>query len=155
MLTFGSRVRLERIRKGMSQAELARKTGIAQANISKIESGKQDFLVSTLLQICAALDIRPSLLFDTTAPSAQRFSRPHLERIAAAVLDDGARVAAEDRKIASLLRQVILPAARISKQRTVLAWADLRRLLTDEAIEVLRERVEDALQREAHAKKRH
>lgn len=155
MLTIGSQIRLERIRKGVSQSELARRTGIAQENISKIESGRQDILVSTLLQICAALGIRPALLFDSTAPPEQHFSRARLERIAAAVLGNAVRVSDKDKEIVALLRQAILPDARISARRTVLAWADLRRLLTGETIDNLRQRVQDALQREAHAKKRH
>ena len=155
MLTIGSSIRLERIRKGVSQAELARRTGIAQANISKIESEKQDILVSTLLQLCAALDIRPALLFERSEPPAEEFSRARLERFAAAVLDDKAPVSDQDKVIVKLLRQVILPNATISPNRTALAWADLRRRLPDEMIEVLRQRVQDAQERNFHAKKRH
>ncbi|HEY1266381.1 MAG TPA: helix-turn-helix transcriptional regulator [Candidatus Binatia bacterium] len=154
MLTIGPRIRLERIRKGVSQAEVARRTGIAQANISKIESGKQDILVSTLLQICAALDVRPSLLFDASPSPERRFPRARLEGIAAAVLGADAAVSGADKKIVALLRQCILPDARISAKRTFLAWSDLRRLLADEAIEVLRQRIEDARQRNIDAKRR-
>ena len=154
MLTIGPRIRLERVRQGVSQSELARRSGIAQANISKIESGKQDILVSTLLQICAALGVRPALLFDSSPPPAQHFSRAWLEDIAAAVLADDVRVSREDRGIVALLRQAVLPGARTSVKQTVLAWADLRRLLAAEAIEILRERVEDARQRKSDAKKR-
>ena len=156
MLTIGSRLRVERLRRGVSQAELARKTRIAQANISKIESGKQDILVSTLLQICAALDVRPSLLFDPGAtPPPGRFSRARLERLAAATVGEEARLSDEEKKIVALLERAILPNPRISAKRTVLAWADLRRLLAADAIEVLRQRIEDALQRNVDAKKRH
>jgi transcriptional regulator with XRE-family HTH domain len=154
MLTIGPRIRLERVRKGISQSELAHRTGIAQANISNIESGKQDILVSTLLQICAALDVRPALLFDSSSPPERHFSRARVERIAAAVLGD-TRVSARDQEIVALLRQAILPDARISAQRTALAWTDLRRLLPADAIEILRQRVEDALQRNRDAKKRY
>ena len=156
MLTIGSRIRVERIRKGVSQAELARRTGIAQANISKIESGKQDILVSTLLQLCAALGVRPALLFEPSEPpTTQAFSRARLERFAAAVVNDAAPVSGQDQEIVALLRQVILPNARISPNLTALAWADLRRRLPGEVIETLRQRVEDARQRNLHAKKRH
>jgi transcriptional regulator with XRE-family HTH domain len=155
MLTIGGRIRLERVRQDVSQSELARRSGIAQANLSKIESGKQDILVSTLLQICAALGVRPAQLFDSSPPAEQHFSRARLEDIASAVLADDARVSDEDQEIVALLRQAVLPDARISAKRTVLAWADLRRLLTAEAIEILRERIEDARQRKSDAKKRH
>ncbi|HKA32834.1 MAG TPA: hypothetical protein VKH64_06450, partial [Candidatus Binatia bacterium] len=61
----------------------------------------------------------------------------------------------EDKEIVALLRRAILPDPRVSARLTILAWADLRRLLTDEAIEVLWERIEDARQRNPDAKKRH
>lgn len=155
MLTIGSRIRLERIRRGIPQAELARRTGIAQANISKIESGKQDILVSTLFQISSALGVHPSLLFDPDTPRAADFSRARLERLAVAVVGDEDSVGDKDRHLVQLLRQTILPDRRISAKRTALAWADLRRRLAGNVIEALRQRVEDSLQRQADAQEHH
>jgi len=153
VLTVGARLHLERIRRGVSQTELARKTGIAQANLSNIENGKQDITVSTLLQICLALDIKPSSVFETPVANRTnpRFTRTRLGKIAASVV--GARLPAskEDREIVLLLRKSMLPShsRRISSKEATLRWAELRERLTDEEIETLRQRVEDALQRTA------
>jgi transcriptional regulator with XRE-family HTH domain len=37
---------------GLSQADLSRKSGLAQSVISQIESGKRKVLITTLLHIC-------------------------------------------------------------------------------------------------------
>ena len=141
MLTIGSRIRLERLRKGVSQAELARNTGIAQANISKIESGKQDILVSTLLQICAALGIRPATVFETKPRHRQKLTRSRFEKIIAAVIDNGLRIQRRDRMLVRLLRDTMIVGGsrRISKKATILSWANLRERLSDEEIEAFSE----------------
>ena len=41
----------------MSQSELALKVGIKQPHISKIEEGKMNITLSTLMRICKALEI--------------------------------------------------------------------------------------------------
>lgn len=157
MFTVGQRLRLERVRGGMSQIELARRTGIAQANLSNIENGKQDITVATLLQICLALGIKPSSVLDPAAnrPANPRFSRARLEKIAAAVV--GARVPSskEDQGIVGLLRKNMLAGRgrRLSAKEATLCWADLRQQLTDEEIRTLLQRVEDALQRKTNEKR--
>jgi len=158
MLTVGSRLYLERIRRGLTQAELARRTGIAQANLSNIEKGKQDILVSTLLQICLALDLQPSNVLDgrpVGSPGRAPFSRGRLEKIAAAVAGGSLPSDHEDREIVRLLRNTILAGAerRTSAKKAAIHWADLRQRLTNEEIDTLRQRVADALQRNAGAKK--
>jgi transcriptional regulator with XRE-family HTH domain len=154
VLTIGSRLKLERVRKSVSQAELARRTGIAQANISKIECGKQDLLVSTLLQICSALATPPSRVFEAAPARTNRFSRKRLEALAAAIAGGDLPRSKDDREIVLLLRQTIIPQRRrASAKRAALHWAHLRRRLTEAEIETLRQRVEDALQRSSHAKK--
>lgn len=157
MLTVGQRLYLERIRRGVSQTELSRRTGIAQANLSNIENGKQDITVSTLLQICLALGVKPSSVLDTTirSQSNSRFTRARLEKIAASVVGNLRPSSKEDRQIVHLLRKNMLPgrSRRISSKEAAIHWANLRKRLTDEEIEALRQRVEDALQRNTNAKK--
>jgi transcriptional regulator with XRE-family HTH domain len=157
MLTVGPRLYLERLRRGITQTELARRTGIAQANLSNIEKGKQDILVSTLLQICLALDVQPSSVLDASfnRPTTPRFTRARLEKLAALVADPALPADEEDREIVHLLRKTMLPGAgrRTSSKAATLHWADLRQRLTNEEIAALRQRVDDALQRKPHAKK--
>lgn len=159
MLTVGQKLYLERIRRGVSQTELSRRTGIAQPNLSNIEKGKQDITVSTLLQICLALGVKPSSVLDTTVRSRSkaRFTRARLEKIAAAVVGNLRLSSKKDRQIAHLVRDnmVLGRSRRISSKDANINWADLRQRLTDEEIEALRQRVEDALQRNTNAKKHH
>lgn len=158
MLTVGQKLYLERIRRGISQAELARKTGIAQANLSNIENGKQDIMVSTLLQICLALGVQPSSVLENPVGNraSLRFTRARLEKIAASVVHTVPPSSREDREIVSLLRENMLAGRnrRMSSKEATVRWADLRQRLTDEEIAILRQRVEDALQRGSGEKKR-
>lgn len=52
-------VRLEYYRKmkGMTQVELAKRVGIAQGNISKMENGKQKPTASTAVKLADVLDV--------------------------------------------------------------------------------------------------
>lgn len=158
MLTVGQNLQLERIRRGVSQTELSRRTGIAQANLSNIENGKQDITVSTLLQICLALGVQPSRVLNTPRRSHTklRLTRARLEKIAASVVGNLLPTSKEDREIVHLLRKNMrLDRSRgISSKDTTIHWANLRQRLTDEEIRALRQRIEDALQRGTNAKNR-
>jgi transcriptional regulator with XRE-family HTH domain len=156
MLTVGPRLYLERLRRGITQTELARRAGIAQANLSNIEKGKQDILVSTFMQICLALDVQPSGLLDAAVSRRvnAKLSRTRMEKIAASVVGDSPPSGEEDREIVRLLRETLLPSGgrRTSSKAATLHWADLRQRLTNEEIAALRQRVDDARQRKPHAK---
>lgn len=56
--TIGENLRAQRKEKNLSQQQLADLAGkIDRSKISDIENGKEDFLFSTLLKICVALDM--------------------------------------------------------------------------------------------------
>lgn len=157
MLTVGPRLRLERMQRGISQIDLARRTSIAQANLSNIENGKQDITVSTLLQICVALDVKPSIVLDPPVREASnpRYTRARLENMAAAVVGNHPPLSKKDREIVDLLRKNMLPrrGRRISAKEASMNWTNLKRQLSDNEIETLRQRVQDALQRQPHEEK--
>ncbi len=48
-----------RLEKGLSQIALARQIGSTQAQIARVESGRQDVQVSTITRIAEALEIEP------------------------------------------------------------------------------------------------
>ena len=50
-------IRDKRIAMGLSQNELAKKVGIAQAFMHEIESGKKNPSVDVLIRICEVLEI--------------------------------------------------------------------------------------------------
>ncbi len=62
--TVGKNLRDKRKEKNLSQQQLANLAGkIDRSKISDIENGKEDFLFSTLLKICTALDMDIEQLF--------------------------------------------------------------------------------------------
>jgi transcriptional regulator with XRE-family HTH domain len=62
-------VRLRQVRERLfvTQAELAARTGIAEATLSRIENGLQRPRISTVRKIAAALGVRPEELVDWEA----------------------------------------------------------------------------------------
>ena len=60
----GQRIREWRLRREMSQAEVARIAGITQASLSNYENGKRDMPLSTLLGVAGALNVSLGDLLD-------------------------------------------------------------------------------------------
>ena len=56
-------IAVTRIRSGISQEELARRSGISQADICKLESGKHNTTVKTLKRLAAAMGKRLDISF--------------------------------------------------------------------------------------------
>ena len=63
LLILGQRIRFERIKRKISQEELAEKTNLSRRAISCIECGNNDAKYTTLLKIADALEIDVSVLF--------------------------------------------------------------------------------------------
>ncbi|MBM3140688.1 MAG: helix-turn-helix transcriptional regulator [Chloroflexi bacterium] len=63
---IGQRIREWRLKRELSQAEVARQTGITQASLSNYENGKRDLPLSTLLGVAAALNVSLGDLLDIT-----------------------------------------------------------------------------------------
>ena len=55
----GKRLRKLRREKALSQQDLMRMTGIAQATLSDLEGGKREARASTLRKLAEALEVRP------------------------------------------------------------------------------------------------
>lgn len=153
MLEPGSKIYKCRRRKGLSQAELASRAGIAQANLSNIENGKRDLTVSTLLRIAQALEIKPSSLIDEQIVKPFKLTRRQIETIAAMVLNPKAKASVEIKQLAGDFR-CILPdiGRRISSKKAQLAWMDLKRKLSSQEIKGIGQRVEDGRQRAKSSK---
>ncbi len=60
----GARIREWRLRRELSQAEVARHAGITQASLSNYENGKRDLPLSTLVGVAAALNVSIGDLLD-------------------------------------------------------------------------------------------
>ncbi len=61
---FGAKVRAARLGRGWTQEDLAYKTGLASVQVSRIERGKREIRLTTLLRLLRALDVAPSDLLD-------------------------------------------------------------------------------------------
>lgn len=61
---IGQRIREWRLKRELSQAEVARHAGITQASLSNYENGKRDLPLSTLLGVTSALNVSLGDLLD-------------------------------------------------------------------------------------------
>lgn len=59
---LASMLKQVRERKGLSQRDLSRTSGVPQGQISKIENGAVDLRVSSLLALARALELEPVLV---------------------------------------------------------------------------------------------
>ncbi len=62
---IGATVRAIRTELGMTTTALAKKVGISQAQISRLENGQQGFRSGTLVKLAKALKVPPFRLFMT------------------------------------------------------------------------------------------
>ena len=149
MLNPGARIYRFRAQKGWTQAELAARAGIAQANLSNIEKGKQDITVSTLERVASALEVKPAALIEEENPS-QRFklTRTQIETLAECVVTPEKKTSSEIRKLAALFRE-ILPQQSVhtSSKKIQQAWTTLKQRFSSQEIQGICQRIEDARQR--------
>jgi len=148
MFALGQKLQELRRARGMTQAELARRSGVPQSNLSNIEKEKHDLTVSTLLKLCAALKTEPAGLFKEEPPSTHPvFTRARVERLARALVEGPReKLSPAEAQIAGLL-ETLLPKPRrrpLPTRKVQQAWVELREKLTGEEINFLLERVQDA-----------
>ena len=72
--TVAERIRLERERRGLSQAELARRAKISQSNLTRLERGDRAFTISTLGKLANGLKMNPAELLGSL-PAPPRATR--------------------------------------------------------------------------------
>jgi transcriptional regulator with XRE-family HTH domain len=63
-VTLGGRLRRARLNVPMSQAELEALSGIPKPRLSRYENNHIEPSISSLLKLCAALNVRPGSLLD-------------------------------------------------------------------------------------------
>ena len=88
----GSRLRAERLARGLTQDQLAESIGRTVETVSNVERGKAFPGLETLEQMCAILDVPPARLFEAVAGQAPSRRRSELEarlRVLAGSLTDG------------------------------------------------------------------
>jgi transcriptional regulator with XRE-family HTH domain len=60
----GENIRRVRLRRGLTQANLARRSGISAKQLGRIERGEYEPLLTNLLRVSAALGVDPGELLD-------------------------------------------------------------------------------------------
>jgi transcriptional regulator with XRE-family HTH domain len=61
---FGTRLREARERLGLTQEEVAQRSGVHATEVSRIEAGKRDPQISTLRRLAKAVDVKLGQLLD-------------------------------------------------------------------------------------------
>jgi transcriptional regulator with XRE-family HTH domain len=61
---LGTNLREARVRLGLTQEQVAERSGVHATEVSRIEAGKRDPKVSTLRRLAAALEVPPGRLLD-------------------------------------------------------------------------------------------
>jgi transcriptional regulator with XRE-family HTH domain len=61
---FGENVRRARYERGWTQEDLSAKTGLAVVQISRIERGKREIRLSTLIRLLDAFEAPPEVLLE-------------------------------------------------------------------------------------------
>lgn len=77
---------LQRLKKAreeakLSQLELSYKSGVSQNMITYIETGKSSPTLSTLLKLCNALSINPSILFEEQSEEREKSKQQIMDMI--------------------------------------------------------------------------
>ena len=151
-MDIGQNLYIARTRKGMTQAALAAATGIPQGNICNAERGRRDITMATFLRICYALDIKPHEVFleAETRGAPLSLTRDRVERMAGYAAGGGGRLTPAEKRAADLIKSILTAQkAPLSDRQIRLNWLALKRLMDAKGIDLLCQRVRDAMQRNA------
>ncbi|MGN6216975.1 MAG: helix-turn-helix domain-containing protein [Solirubrobacterales bacterium] len=64
MSSLGANLREARMRLGMTQEEVAERSGVHATEVSRIEAGKRDPRISTVLRLAKAVNVKPGQLIE-------------------------------------------------------------------------------------------
>ena len=64
MAGLGTNLREARERLGLTQEQVAERSGVHATEVSRIEGGKRDPRVSTVIRLANALEVKPGRLLD-------------------------------------------------------------------------------------------
>ncbi|MBR1820565.1 MAG: helix-turn-helix transcriptional regulator [Clostridia bacterium] len=77
---LGARVRQQRVLNRLTQEQLAEKTGVSSSFIGHIERGEKKASVETVVALCNAMDISPSVLLQDSLTDAVMRSQLSFEK---------------------------------------------------------------------------
>jgi transcriptional regulator with XRE-family HTH domain len=120
----GKRIRMRRVEQGMSRATLGEFIGLTHQQVEKYERGANRIGASRLQQICAALEIPPSFVFEGSPGSLEYHNGSSQLIVDLMCTPEGARLAAAFAKISD-------PEVRRDIARMVASIADSQLRKTD------------------------
>jgi len=122
MAPFGETVLLWRLKRGLTQEELARRAGVPRPNLSAIERGQREASLKTVRALGVALDVRAGLLVDGVLPQEEegtgKLSREAMERIADAVVEKRVLPEAREQALADQLKHLVSSRLRAARPVT-------------------------------------
>ncbi len=77
---LGVRVRQQRVMNRLTQEQLAEKTGVSSSFIGHIERGEKKASVETVVALCNAMDISPSVLLQDSLSDAVLHSQLNFDQ---------------------------------------------------------------------------
>lgn len=123
MQPVGQSICFWRMKKGLTQAAVAERTGISRPNLSAIEQGARDLTVGTLRRIAAALGTSPGALVDGAGPEPANLSgklgRYSLDRIARLAAGQRLKSSDAEKRIAADLASIMTYKTRAPSKKKV------------------------------------
>jgi transcriptional regulator with XRE-family HTH domain len=88
-MTIGESIRIVRSRRGFRQKEVAKRVGVTQSLLSRIENGRRDPNVSLVGRIAEAMEVPPQLIFLMACELKPEYRdyRPALQRLSLSMLE--------------------------------------------------------------------
>lgn len=151
-MQIGTAIQRQRLKKGLTQLQLAHSCGIAQANLSNIEKGRRDLNLVTLRRIGFALDVPAWDLLRCAEEEAQRIplTRKNLEGLAGAILDQTKpRPSAVSAELVKALRGLFSLERKLSDKALERCRVEALRVFNQKDLESIRARVNDERARQA------
>lgn len=101
MKEFSQHLKAWRIERGLTQSQLADRSGIPRPNVAALESGRRECTLRTLARLASVLELSPGKLLDEWPSVTQgiAWDRHQIDRIAKSLLEDGEGLSNEQKQI--------------------------------------------------------
>lgn len=107
-----ARIRELRTHRGLTQAELARRMGITEGNVSRLETGGRAPSLRTIARVAAALGVEPAELLTRGDVATSAGQAPYVWRICSAL---EAQPAAVQEMAAAVVDTIVARVGRMAK----------------------------------------
>jgi transcriptional regulator with XRE-family HTH domain len=121
MNPVGRTIRFWRMKNGLTQAAVARQSGVSRPNLSAIEQGARDLTVQTLRRIASTLGVTPGALVDGVSHEPMKppvkLDRYSLDRIARIAAGQSLKASDAQKRIARDLASIMKSKTRNLSQK--------------------------------------